>query len=419
MDTITIMNSIAQSISLTLMISFYEEKGVWRKILAYLFFGIIIDLSLNFFIPKVSYLSLHCIGLTFLILLNMKLHNLTLSLLNVLKVLILFMISVLLLWNLLVFFFPYQLNQTSFSYNYFFSVMIILVSCFFRFYKDGLILNIRPKKDNSVEFADFILFGYFLFFTLIMPCVLSHLDILNYAIVVFVFVCNIIILLLSLYYIGYLELQNHIKDTREKFHEMEKEKLDEVIKLKHYFLNLFKYCIKYALNDEKEKFLVSVQKYINPLYEGLVKEDSNLDNLKFIENELIRDLFYQYAASIVTYPNIQFLIDIRSYVIEFSMKEMDLYKILSVYLDNAKKAVMRHKKGFIAVIIQNNITSLIFEIKNSFEPNDEICKSDLRSFNMGLQIMMEVIAGYENVDIETIISDDVYTAKLIIERILK
>ena len=88
------------------------------------------------------------------------------------------------------------------------------------------------------------------------------------------------------------------------------------------------------------------------------------------------------------------------------MNELDLFKILNIYIENALEETANQKNSFIHILITKMQDKLIFKISNSLHSDNVKIKK--QSFGKGLYIAKEIVGKYSNVNIATNIVDEVY-----------
>ena len=78
------------------------------------------------------------------------------------------------------------------------------------------------------------------------------------------------------------------------------------------------------------------------------------------------------------------------------MKEIDLYTLLNIYIENAVDEIKEQEKGEITIAILKTDESFKFFISNSLIGCDSSPKQE--SFKMGRKISKEIISRYQNVE---------------------
>ncbi len=220
---------------------------------------------------------------------------------------------------------------------------------------------------------------------------------------IFIVIC-IVTLYFAICYIKKLETMCHDYELKNQFYQIEKNRFDEIIKLKHYFIRLLKYCNKYLITNDIESFKSALEKNILPIEKSL-SEQKTKDMIRFISNPLLKDLFQQFISDAEQH-HIDFKLELDQPILNIGMNELDLFKILSIYIENALEETANQKNGFIHILITKMQDKLIFKISNSLHSNNVNIKK--QSFGKGLHIAKEIVGKYSNVNIATNIVDEVY-----------
>lgn len=405
MDLILLINCFALSISITVLMMCYEYIHCFKRAAGYFVICFITDMSFNLILPDFAYLTQSFLLMGLTVYMNITVKNFKRSILNTLTGLLVFNINILFFWSLL-----YLIGQnkvllpTGLIYNLIFSCITIATSLVIRLIKKGKIIRFNLRSSKSILATDLCEFILFIFITLIFPVLPVSNDSFSYSLMVIFFVIIIVILYFTVSYIERLELKEFGLRLQKEFLEKEMKKYDEIIELKHYYLRLFKYCISYIEKGDKNGFNDSFEKYIKPLGYGIDEEENNKYSLSLIGSKLIQNLFFQVIYEMTTYPRIEFKVEIDYLILGSKIDEKDLFKILSIYFDNALEAVKKQETGFLYISIVNEENSCLLKIHNSACEN----KSAKDSFGVGLEIAKSIVAKYEDVNITTRILPDEY-----------
>lgn len=92
---------------------------------------------------------------------------------------------------------------------------------------------------------------------------------------------------------------------------------------------------------------------------------------------MIQHLFLQLYHDVSQLPHVKLTMEVSGCIVISDIKEMDLFQILSIFLDNALEAVKEQTNGFIEVMIIWEADCSIFKISNSYDKN-----ADKKSFGM-------------------------------------
>ena len=88
------------------------------------------------------------------------------------------------------------------------------------------------------------------------------------------------------------------------------------------------------------------------------------------------------------------------------MKEIDIFTILNIFIDNAIEEVVHHDRGFIEIYMTKTHKKTIFRIENSIEGGKSAPKP--MNTHKGLEIVKKIVSAYPNVDIQTSVKLDVF-----------
>lgn len=398
MDKITAINCLVQAVVLSILFSYYDIKKIWTFTFC---FGI--DLFFNFFLYQYSFLSLYCMIPVIILLMYRKIKQIQKSILYVLFVFNLFVVDILLFGSILFLCFKnIKEYYHTMTYNIYYIVILLLSSIFLVKYKNGYILQLKLKNKKGIMITNFFLACFFFFTTLLLPILLYDIEQVNYAIICIFFVIFMISLYFAICYIKSLERKCYDYELKNQFYEIEKNRFDEIIRLKHYFIRLLRYYNKYLETNDIESFKSAIEKNILPVEKSL-SEEKTKDMLRFISSPLLKDLLLQFISDTEQY-HIDFKLELDQPILNIGMEELDLFKILSIYIENAVEEVSSQKKGFIHILITKVQDKLIFKISNSIS-NKRIQK---QSFGKGLHIVKEIIGKYSNVDVATNMTDEIY-----------
>ena len=127
--------------------------------------------------------------------------------------------------------------------------------------------------------------------------------------------------------------------------------------------------------------------------------------IRFISNSLLKDLLQQFISDAEQH-HIDFKLELDQPILNIGMNELDLFKILNIYIENALEETANQKNSFIHILITKMQDKLIFKISNSLHSDNVKIKK--QSFGKGLYIAKEIVGKYSNVNIATNIVDEVY-----------
>lgn len=408
---VTVVNCVSLGLTITILISYFETYNPKRLITYFLIcFGI--DILTNLFFSNYYYTSPYIIILCMTYYMNKerKLYEEC-----VLYCILTFLIAALQTYtigSLFVWFSFQNFLKNNVTYNIFFACINILLSLFIRLYKQGTLLDIKFKSIKSVRRAALFCGIYFIFITRLLPLLISSKDIVSYSIVVSAYVILTVCIYIFIKKISQIEIKAHMLELEQKFNENEKEELNRIMELKHYYIELFCFY-RDNLNSHNENDIETIQ-YFNYINEELEQEKKNINNLKFIGNNQIRHLFVQIIHKVALLPNVKLKIELSKSITIIGIKEIDLFKILSILFQNALSEVEHQENGFIDIFIQADNDCVVLKIVNSFETQNY--KNNNYNFGVGLDILEKIISCYPNVDFESDLLSEIYVSLIAIQR---
>lgn len=400
MDKTTAINCFVQAVVLSI---FFSHYGIKKRAVFISCFGI--DLFLNFFFYHYAFLSLYCMIPIMVLLMYQKRKELQKSILSVLFIFNLFVIDILFFGSILFLCFHKVTEYYhSIAYNTYYICVLLLSSVFLIKYQNGRVLQIEFKSRKGITIINIFLMCFFIFTTLLLPILLYDIKQENYAVICIFFVICIVGLYIAVCYIKKLETICYDYELKNQFYKIEKNRFDEIIRLKHYFVRLLKYCNKYLETNDIESFKSALEKNILPVQKSL-SEQKTKEMIRFVSNPLLKDLLLQCASDAEQY-HIDFKLELDQPILNIGMNELDLFKILNIYIENALEETANQKNGLIHILITKMQDKLIFKISNSLHSNH--VKIQKQSFGKGLHIAKEIVGKYPNVNITTNIIDEVY-----------
>lgn len=185
---------------------------------------------------------------------------------------------------------------------------------------------------------------------------------------------------------------------------------NEAIKKNHYSLSLFNTTIQYIDNDDFTGFKKYFYSHVEP---NIKAEPIKIIRLNNIQDELIRNLIY-YQLKRADSMNIPIELEIRGIISDFDMDSSVLFKVLTIFIDNAIEASTRLKEPLITFIIQNHENYISIELRNRFNPKKN--RSISLNKGHGLELAGEYLKKYKNVSHQKEIQNNTYIQKLVIGR---
>ena len=395
----------------------------------YIFSSLILSFVLFRFIDGLSIIFLLFILVKIDVLINKS--NRLYSILTAALVLLNFFISDVLVNLFVKVFINKPLNLTLFiAYIILSNILAIILSLIL-----SKLLNINSfKNDFNYKKLEFnkqlfplltILFSLLaLSITFITYNILNVNDIRIYAVNLILFISYLICSMLMLYFNN----KYSIKQTELLNNKMDMERLQEyTTNVENLYDNLrtFKHDYKnilLTLNHYIEnKDIDSLEKYYkeNILETGLLVDTKDYKvKLKNLKNIPIKSLILANIAKAES-KNINIDIEILEPIIHFNIKDVDLSRLLGIYIDNAIEECefTEEKKLSIAFILRG--VSTVIVIQNSCRDNIPLFKINEKGFStkgenrgLGLYNAKKIIDKYENCLVNTNIENNIFTLEL-------
>lgn len=292
-------------------------------------------------------------------------------------------------------------------YNVIFCIMNIVCAVVFSQYHQGELLDVSLKTKKGILSANIFCGFYIVFLTRLLPLLPMSNDAISYSVVIMTFVVFTVCLYVAIKKISSLEMAASTIKLKQEYAAKDQEEQQKIRELKHYFLRLYRFYIEMAEHQEQHE----IKKYFEMIYEDIYGENKNLKCIQFINNDMIQHLFLQLYHDVSQLPHVKLTMEVSGCIVISDIKEMDLFQILSIFLDNALEAVKEQTNGFIEVMIIGEADCSVFKISNSYDKN-----ADKKSFGMGLRLLEKIISRYSNIDFETRILTEIYIQTIAIRR---
>lgn len=396
MLAINLINCVAFSLTITILIMFYEPLHL-RLYWEYFFICFSINISITLLFPQLPFLSLYCLILPLSFHMYKRRKNLVVCVLNTFVVMLVFVLQTILFGSIFIWFSYKRFATDTLSYNVIMAFANIIIAFGIRRYRHGELLNICLIAKNSIYKAILFCCISIVFLSHILSSLPISKDVISYCIVSIIFIVLILCIYVLLVNISHLEKKAHAFELQQKFDEKEKASFEKVIELKHYYLQLFRSCIQFLDKPENTQNY-KILSYLDEINKDLDSVKENTEKIQFINNTLIRSLFTQLIHDVSLLPHINLKITLNTSIAIFNINELDLFKLLSILLENALHSTQKQKRGYLHITISQYAGCCIFKISNS---RGEEEKTNPYSFGVGLQIVERIIAPYQNMDLET------------------
>lgn len=194
-----------------------------------------------------------------------------------------------------------------------------------------------------------------------------------------------------------------------------------VRKFKHDYVNILASMSAYIENGDMEELRKYFQNNIVPTNDIINNENYNLQKLSKIKNMAVKGLL----SSKIVYANtkgIDVYIDIIDEVVDISMKDVDITRVLGIYFDNAIEAADESKNKDIkfniittpssnTITLMNTYADKYIDIKN-ISKKGMSAKGENRG--IGLANVEEILKKYDNVYKVTEIKNGFFIQRLIV-----
>ena len=190
---------------------------------------------------------------------------------------------------------------------------------------------------------------------------------------------------------------------------------DEIIAFKHYTTSLYRSVIEFIAANDMPGLKEYYRNNIAPVNERLNREVGEFEQIGYIEIPLIKSRIIELISTVSQLRNVDLIIQIGNKVDEVSMKEMDLFTTINIYIDNAVEEVKEQEKGQIIILMTQTYNKFVFEIKNSLNGYESTPKP--KNTHRGLIIVSKILENYPNVSTFTNVEYGVYSQRLEIERV--
>ena len=204
-----------------------------------------------------------------------------------------------------------------------------------------------------------------------------------------------------------LERENKTASNLQIKSEIVDKAYTEVIVFKHNYRGLVRSLAGYISENDMEGLRSYYTKHIAPISEELNTKTGDYEQqLSLIEIELIKARIIELINTLSQFPNIKFYLVIDSKIDNIAMDEIDFFKILNIYIDNAVEETQTQKEGRIIISFLQEYDKFSFMIENSIKNFKSTPKPD--NTHMGLKIVDEIISRYPKANKQTIVQFNSY-----------
>jgi len=165
-------------------------------------------------------------------------------------------------------------------------------------------------------------------------------------------------------------------------------------------------------NGDVQGLKTYYNEHIAPINEQLEKELGDYSQIDHIQLPLIRARVVELINTVSLMPNVDLYIGIDNIIDNVPIKEMDLFTILNIYLDNAIEEVASHEKAIAAVYMTITPDKFTLMVENSLKGKESTTKP--LHTNKGLEIVRDIIITYPDIVVHTHIEMNWFKQKLVV-----
>ena len=405
MDINIISGAIVVGLALFFMTEKFMAPGRWMKLVCILCLTAVISICLLIFQFLYSFdLIVQFFVISFFINYNIKNYRKSANI--ALAILIAYTSVVIILSSIVFFILPDTLPREGNAFHSFMMVGVLSSSLIFRKYNN--IINTKSSDSKILLF--------YLSFKIIVLIVLNFaiplyfvanaelsMEVLFTAQFAFAIVVAITFILLTklLEYNDKLESENReaaidLVLTRQTVEaENVNKRYNEIVKFKHFTTSVYRSIVGYLTEKDYEGLHKYYDEYIAPINSQLNKELGEYKQINHIHIPIIKARIIELINIVSQLPNINLYVHVDNIIADVAMKEMDLYKIINIYIDNAVEEVTMQDREEKKITIQMDKTHdrFLFVIKNTLVG----CESTPKPNNTGrgIELALEVIEKYD------------------------
>ena len=391
---IILSNAFAQALAMTIMgIDFIRPNRYIRLSCLFILFCIQ-ALFIGFFPTSILVnmgMVLCCIIISFYI--NAHQKNYLKSINTAVTILLICTVAIVIFSSFTAFVFPALFEMDNPIHSLFMQISIIGFAFLVKRYKGSILISTNDKK--LLQF--YLIFKILLLFIWSLGAYLIYVLFINiYALVLFTVM---ILMIVGTFFVKHLlSLENEYKKTEYELAERYVEaknvnkRYDEIIKYKHYMIALYKSAVSYIDADDMQGWREYFTKNITPIHDQLDKEVGNYHQIEYIKIDLIKARIVELINTVSQLPNVNLYLHINNVINHVAMKDIDLFAILNIYIDNAVEEVMKQEKGEITVNIRQAHNVFAFSIENTLVDKKSTPKP--HNTHQGFKIVDEILNKY-------------------------
>lgn len=210
------------------------------------------------------------------------------------------------------------------------------------------------------------------------------------------------------------------KNRREYNRHIEKQ-YKEIGNFRHYYSKLYRSMRYYIVKKDMEGIAVFFQQYITPEHIGQIENGIDYEMLALVKLPLVNGLLYDTATSL-RQKNIPLNLHIEGSIATENIKELDLFKILTNFIDNAVQETEMQEKGYINIFLSENEKGTNIRIENTLKSDINISliyglgyTTKESHAGTGLPQVQRIADGYRNVSLSTYKQFNLFIQNITIE----
>lgn len=266
--------------------------------------------------------------------------------------------------------FPFQIGM---------GLLVLFSSWFYSQYRKQKTIQ-RLKSKKAMQYFIFLEGLLLLFFSLILPQFREGNSALFY-LMQWCFMLLLIVIMRLLHLCGLLEQENRVLSINKQQQRIIEQEYRTTIKLKHYFIHLVEGFYPFFRTGDLEGITEYFHQYIRPIHE----ESVHFKYSKNMKNVLIASVVESAFNRSLHLP-IQFEYQIHGIIELDHQVEMDAFRILSEWLNNAMNALEPQKNGKLFFKAENRGECTRFMIENTMMP--QVIKDKRKDKNRGYGIAL-------------------------------
>ena len=133
---------------------------------------------------------------------------------------------------------------------------------------------------------------------------------------------------------------------------------------------------------------------IGPINEELNKELGKYEQIKHIHIPMLKARIIDLINTVSLLPNVNFYLHLDSVIDYVAMKEIDLFAVINIFIDNAIEETKTQEKGKITIEMTQTNDRFIFQIKNTLNGYESTHKPN--NTHRGNEIARDIMCKYPN-----------------------